>query len=142
MASDGVNPVRRNESRARSTASPRATTKPIAASMSTMAARLPTSGGPPGYYPGRPPRHPSAKALVRGQGGVDLADPGGDPTVHVHRVLETGRLDRGQRFGAADTGLAVQDDLAVLRQFGQGRAVEDVALGYEDRTGDLHDLVL
>src|SRR4030088_3027148 len=57
---------------------------------------------------------------VRRKRGVDLPLPGRDSTVDMHGVLEAGRLDRGERLGTADTGLAVEHDLAVLRQPGEG----------------------
>ena len=39
----------------------------------------------------------------------------------VHGVGEAGALDDRERLGRADAGLAVQDDLLVLRQLARGR---------------------
>src|SRR5258705_12878878 len=60
----------------------------------------------------------------------------------MYGVAEPGRLDRGERLGTAYARLAVEDDLTVLRQGGECLARQDVTLGYQYRTGDLHDLVL
>src|SRR5437660_119113 len=79
---------------------------------------------------------------VDGQRGVDVPHPRDNPTLHVYRVAEPGRLDRRQRLRRPDAGLAVQHDLAVLGQAGERLAGEDVALGYQPGAGDLDDLVL
>ena len=125
ISGGGGVPVRSQDSRARSTASPWATTKPIAASMSTMAVTLPTACHYPIGITAVGVWRPSGRRSVPserlrhgqydGQRRVDLLDPGDDAALDVHRVGEAGRLERGERLGRADAGLAVQHDLLVLR---------------------------
>src|SRR3954452_21516103 len=157
MCGGGVCPFRRNERRARSTGSPCAMTYPIAASISTTTVTLQLSDAFRCVVPttvayvrsvtwtslwGVIVTTPQSERSVRRQGRVHGVDPGDDAALDVHGVLEAGRLEGRQRLGRAHTRLAVQDDLAVLREARQRLAGEDFALGDQGRARDPVDLPL
>ena len=74
-------------------------------------------------------------SLVDRQRRVDLVDPADDAALHVHGVAEAGALQHRQRLRRADAGLAVQDDLLVLRQLGERDAVRISPFGISTAPG-------
>src|SRR4051794_41083320 len=145
MCCGGLVRARNQESRARSTRSPCATTYPIAASMSTtiVTLQLNTAFGcavPTTRPPHRKVRRPQREGSVRRQGGIDRFDPGEHAALDVDGVLEAGRLQCRERLRRPHARLAVQHDLLVLRELRQRLTGEDVALRDEGGARDAHDL--
>src|SRR5690606_19710489 len=89
----------------------------------------------------RPLVRPAYGSVLR-QARVDVLDPAQDAAPDVDGVGEPGVLQHRQDLGGPAAGLAVQDDLLVLGQPLQRRAVQELALGDEHRARDAADLVL
>src|SRR3954464_14719631 len=88
-------------------------------------------GAAPGVLPGPAPGLATTTYYddsVRRLARVDLVDPGDHAAAHVHGVGEAGALGDRQHLGRADTGLAVEHQLLVLRQLLQRDAGLEVRL--------------
>ena len=79
---------------------------------------------------------------VRGLRRVDLPYPGTDTATDVYRVGQPGSVDQSQDLCRSDAGLAVEDDLFVMRQVRQRSTSLEVTLRNQNGSRNLVDVSL